>query len=60
MKGAWMQHTESARKNQESTIKSALRIIKLIITEEETEQNKQLHTAVQLIVDFARKEGYLL
>lgn len=52
--------TEEETKDQEARIRGALHLVKLHITEEETEQNRQLHQAVQLMVTFARKEGYLL
>jgi hypothetical protein len=50
-------HTAEFHQIQEMRIQNALHLIKLHITEAHTEQNQDLHNAVQLIVDFARLEG---
>lgn len=42
----------------ESIIQQAIRLIKNHITEDETRQNRELHKAVGLVVDFARAKGH--
>ena len=44
---------------QTTRIKKALHLIKMHITEANTQQNRDLHEAVQELVSFAREEGYL-
>jgi len=44
---------------QEERLQHALHLIKKHISEEQTEQNRDLHNAVQIIVEFARQYGYL-
>ena len=45
--------------NDERRLGIALSLIKHHITSEQTSQNEDLHNAVQLIVDFARKHDHL-
>jgi hypothetical protein len=45
--------------NDETRLKMALVLIKTHITNEQTAQNEDLHNAIGLIVDFARKHGHL-
>lgn len=44
---------------QKGRIEEALRLIKKHITEEKTEQNRELHMAVGLVVNAARIAGIL-
>jgi hypothetical protein len=45
--------------HDELRLKMALVLIKTHITEAQTPQNEDLHNALGLIVDFARKHGHL-
>lgn len=47
---AWMTNEEK--------LQEALTLIKRHITEEETVQNREVHEAIQLIVDVVRQHGY--
>jgi len=40
---------------REAWVKEALRLIKIHITESDTHHNRDLHEAIQHIVDFARQ-----
>lgn len=44
----------------EKKLERALHLIKIHIEAEDIARNRDLHTAVQLIVDVAREHGYLL
>jgi len=45
---------------QDQNLRAALHLIKVHISEKNTQQNRDLHAAVQLIVDVARQHGLLL
>ena len=45
--------------HDERLLKLALTFVKRYITEEQTPLNEDLHNAVQIFVDFARKHGHL-
>jgi hypothetical protein len=44
---------------QDAYLKQALHLIKIHIGAKQTEQNRDLHNAIQLIVDVAREHGLL-
>lgn len=50
---------QAAHNADEARLQLALRFIKLHITEEQNAQNEDLHQAIGLIVDFARKHDHL-
>lgn len=51
---------QQAYDNQETRLRMALHLIKTHITDEQRSmQNEDLHNAIGLIVDFARKHGHL-
>ncbi len=50
---------EMSQETQESKLQRALYLIKFNIEADDTTKNRQLHEAVQLIVDVARQHGLL-
>lgn len=51
---------ELSHEAEETLLREALTLIKIHITEKPTRQSKDLHAAVQKIVDVARNRGLLL
>ncbi len=48
----------TSNQQNEAKLQKALRLIKAHITPDETDQNRDLHNAIQLIVDVVRLHGY--